>query len=181
MARSLLSVIRTQQAKGLDKPSDVAKLLDLVGQLASRKCTYCSGFPDLKIGSSNAAKIKIGQATLYFVIGGKIVAFASAEIAVPAGAAMAGTAGAKEVYVMLTSVDGVNVVAAAGDVATGGAAAVRPEVPLDTALIGYVKIAAATATVFTPGTTHLDASGITATYENTLFDEREFPILAPVQ
>lgn len=147
-------------------------LVDQMNRLTMRLRTRCQSKAGLAIGSGSAAKILITN-TIDFLIDGVVVRKTTAEIVVPAGAAMANTAGAKEVWVMLSSLDGVTVTATAGAVAASGAGE-RPTLADDAALVGYVKIAAATLTTFTPATTNLNATGMTATYVDQVLVDAEF-------
>lgn len=63
---------------------------------------------------------------------------------------------------------------AAGTIVTYEGIGQLPDVPAGVAVIGLVKVVAASA-VFTPGTTLLDAAGITVTYHDTAF----MPSVAP--
>lgn len=180
MARPQITFVRTEQAGGLDRRSGTAEMLDLINTITMRLMRRCPSVAGLTIGSSAPAKVKIAN-TLNFVIDGLRVTLTTAEYAVPAAAAMANSAGNKEVWLALSSVDGVAVVVTVGAVALLGATAVKPTVPDDAALIGFVKIAAAANNVFTPATTSLAGTGITTTYQDAEFDVSEFAELVAAQ
>lgn len=180
MARTKVRVVKTAQSAGINPYSDVGALLTLVNKLTERLNICCLSKAGATIGSSAPAKVKLAN-TVNFLIDGLWVALTTAEYAVPAAAAMANSAGDKEVWLALSSVNGVDVVVTVGDVALLGGTAVKPTIPAGAALICWVKIAAAANNVFTPGTTSLAGTGITTTYQDAAFDPRELTELEVVQ
>jgi hypothetical protein len=172
-------VVRTAQGAGLDPRSDVAAMLDVVNTLTRRLRRFLPNKAGLTIGTSDPAEVKSGN-TMDFIIDGAWVRKTAAEYPVPAEAAMSDATGAKEVWVGYSSEDGATVNGVAGDVAASGLAE-KPAMPDDEALIGFVKIGAASNVAFVPGTTPLDATGITDTYEDRAFIDEELTKLDVIQ
>ena len=136
--------------------------------------TQCLGSAALAINAATAATWKMSNATPlpYSITGQLYLKTAAAAQAIPAAAALTATAN-QAVMVTLaldaagnitTYTSGVSVSTVSSAVAVANL--IPAFVPDNLCVIGVLVIASV-ATVFTPGTTALDAVGITVTYINT--------------
>lgn len=121
-------------------------------------CTTSAG---LVIGSGSKVKAKVAN-TINYVIDGVLYQKTTAEIAL--GGANQATATAC-IYLISVNASG-TLACTQGDPVASTATPVIPDLPADSAPVGYVKVVNATGSNFQPGTTELDASGLTVTYVN---------------
>jgi hypothetical protein len=157
---------------GSDAASIAAALLadktviDKAASIAKNGCLSSAG---LAIGSSDPAKAKVVNTTTYRV-NGQIYTTTAAEVALT-GAAYGGAAvTARGWYVLVDNAGTLSVSASANatgvNEAAAKAAVVWPALPANASVLGAVVVATDGAHAFTPGTTHLDATGMTTTYYN---------------
>jgi hypothetical protein len=141
-------------------------------QHASNRVTTTS--PALVIGTGSAADIRINVAIDYIRDGIRRAQKAAAEVDVPAGATMANDGTARAVYVLVYINSADAFAALAGTIATGGAAAVVPDLPAGGVQLGHVLIEATAGTVYTANSTLLSAVGITDTYTNATVPQQNW-------
>ena len=130
--------------------------------------------PTLAIGTSDTKKVK--HSTFDFEIQSKSYSKTSSEVALTGSAIPSGLFGA---WSLRIATDGTITVAAAGDNATGF---LTPRIALDalttsdadSAYMGYVTVTKSDG-AFTPDTTALDASNVTATFTDGRFENRAEP------
>lgn len=107
----------------------------------------------IAIGTTKS-KVKTAAAVDYSIGGVLYTKAATDDLFVLSGAAFAGATR----YILL----GLDKDGTAS--ATVGSATELPDVPAGVCPVGYLKVVAAVGTTFTPGTTLLDAAGVTVTY-----------------
>lgn len=130
------------------------------------------GSAGLAINAGTAATWKMTNAAplVYTINGATYTKAALTAQAIPASAALTAS-GNQAVAVMLCLDAGgtlstyVSAVSTGASVAAAVSGVIYPQVPENVAVIGVIIIGSA-ATAFTPGTTALDAAGITTTYIN---------------
>ncbi|MBZ0158400.1 MAG: hypothetical protein K8I29_19555 [Alphaproteobacteria bacterium] len=145
--------------------SDVTKISDAAQHQPMRDVlklilNRCFGAAGLAEGT-NAATIKTANAVTY-CINGKVYSKAGTDnIAITAAAAQSAETFCK--YLVSINAGG-TVTVTKGEEAATSAAALLPELPADSAPLGYFEIETAAATTYTAGTTDNGAAGITDTY-----------------
>lgn len=176
------AVIRTAQALTGERRSDVAAMFDLVVRLCNHLATRCLSAAGLVIGSSDPAKVKIAN-TVTYLVNGVFKSKTTAEVTMPAGMTMASTTAIRERYGVITLPAGGTPTVTPGTMAGSGLAVLpaTTDLPADEAIIGYIKVVAAANTVYTAGTTNMDASGITTTYFDVAWIDRDFPNFSALQ
>jgi len=182
MARTTVeAVVRTAQNLAASSPrSDVAAMFDLVVRLGNFLATRCLTAAGLVIGSVAPEKVKIAN-TITFVINGKFYSKTTAEIAIPATMTMADNGATRQVYGVLTVDVNGTVTITPGTIALSAVLPSSDSLPADQAMIGHVKISAAAGTAFTATSTSLAAAGITTTYTDAQWIDRDFPDFTALQ
>lgn len=154
----------TQLLQGVSDPLARAAHQTLLGNIADRLSSQTLSSAGLVINAASSPLVKTGAAATVAVAQGIPVSIAAAT-ALPA---LAGTTipqngfGIAVFYVDRTG----TLTTAMATPATTLAAVVWPPAQVGKATLGFVIITPASAT-FIPGTTALDAAGVTATYVNT--------------
>lgn len=137
------------------------------------------GYPLLAEGT-NAGTLKTTNATTFRIAGRNYTKAATDNIAMTAAAEQA--AETYCLYLVSIIADGTVTVTKGTEVATD--AAVLPDLPADSAPLGFFKVVTAAATTFTSGTTDLSAAGITDSYGDlgcmNSGDDASTAIAAPV-
>lgn len=148
--------------------SDLEVLRQQMNLLTALAENHTNSDPGLAIGTADAADILIANTVAYVRAGEVRASKASAEVAITAAATMPndGTVRSVIVAVVIDAAD--NFATIAGAVARNGVTPPFPVIPVGNVLLGYVTIAAAAGTAFTPGTTLLSAVGITDTYVDAI-------------
>jgi len=133
------------------------KMRDILTSLLNRSFTAGG----LTIGGTST-KIKIAVALKYCVNGLMYTKAITDNITITAGAEQAVSTFCK--YLVSINAAG-TVVVTKGNDGTTAALALLPDLPADSAPVGYFQVATNSSTTFTAGTTALDAAGITDTYQ----------------
>lgn len=134
------------------------RMVDILTSLLNRSFTAAG----LTIGGTST-KIKIAVALKYCVNGLMYSKAITDNITITTGAEQAISTFCK--YLVSINAAG-TVVTTKGEDAATAALALLPDLPADSAPVGYFQVATNGATTFTAGTTALDAAGITDTYQD---------------
>jgi len=135
-------------------------LYNLLNNLATNNLNKSFTTGGLAIGSTPTSFLTAN--TLQYTVSGLAYSKTAADSPVLTAAVQA--AGTYCLYLLSVNAAGTMAVTKGNEVATD--TAILPALPADSAPFGYIKVATASATPFTFGTTSLAASGITDTYYN---------------
>lgn len=144
--------------------SDIEVLRKQSNLLANLAENHALTAPGLAIGTADKADILIANTVQYVRNGERRADKTTAEVAISSDAAMPNDGASREVGLLVCIDPDDDFVTISGPVISGGGEAILPDLPVGYVLLGYVTIRAAAGTAFVPGTTLLDAAGITDVY-----------------
>lgn len=153
----------TQNFDGVAKGEQTLSDILIKFQKFATNQIYNTGGLAIKAGSSALAKT---VNTVLASHAGVYSTKAAADMAALSGAVV--PTGSTNIYAFVLDSAG-TLTTVAGTAATTLAGVVAPVISDDKAIIGFITVANATGSDFTPGTTALDVGSLTVTYYNTPF------------